>query len=152
VAILLTGSAGFIGSHVALTLLARGERVVGVDNMNAYYDVRLKEARLERLTPHPGFQFHRADVADREAMNRIVDATKDLTGIIHLAAQAGVRYSLENPFAYIEANVMGQTVMLEAARRAPRLENAATRSCRSASTIQSISRSRSMPRRSAHAS
>src|SRR5471030_113372 len=112
--ILVTGVAGFIGSHVARHLLARGETVVGIDNVNDYYSVALKEARLAELAKLPGFVFQRANIVERHA---------DATGVIHLAAQAGVRYSLENPYAYVEANVMGQVVMLEAARKLPRLES-----------------------------
>jgi UDP-glucuronate 4-epimerase len=122
-AVLVTGVAGFIGFHVSTALLARGETVVGVDNLTPYYDVRLKEARLRQLAATPGFTFHRASIADRDAIFAFVDGAADLTGIVHLAAQAGVRYSLENPYAYVEANVMGQVVMLEAARRAKRLKN-----------------------------
>lgn len=119
--VLLTGAAGFIGMHVAESLLARGERVIGVDNLNAYYDVRLKRARLARLEGRPGFTFLQADIADREAMLPLAAAHPDVTRIIHLAAQPGVRYSLVDPFAYVEANVMGHLVMLELARRLPRL-------------------------------
>jgi UDP-glucuronate 4-epimerase len=119
--ILLTGVAGFIGFHVAKALLARGDRVLGVDNLNDYYDVRLKEARLAQLRGSPNFDFARLDVADRASVLGLVERQRDLTGVIHLAAQAGVRYSLENPYAYIEANVMGTLVMLEAARRIDRL-------------------------------
>ena len=120
-AILLTGAAGFIGFHVAGALLDRGERVLGADNLNDYYDVALKEARLARLAGRPGFSFVRLDVADRDALFRLVDAHPDLDGIVHLAAQAGVRYSLRDPFRYVDANVMGTLVMLEAARRVPAL-------------------------------
>ncbi len=119
--ILLTGAAGFIGFHVAKALLARGDRVVGVDNLNDYYDVRLKEARLAELRAWPNFDFVKLDVADREGVLALVERHQDLRSIIHLAAQAGVRYSLENPYAYVEANVMGTLVMLEAARRIDRL-------------------------------
>ena len=119
--ILLTGAAGFIGFHVAKALLARGDRVLGVDNLNDYYDVSLKEARLAQLRALPNFDFAKLDVADREGVLGLVERHRDLRGVIHLAAQAGVRYSLENPFAYIEANVMGTLVMLEAARRIDRL-------------------------------
>jgi UDP-glucuronate 4-epimerase len=119
--ILLTGAAGFIGFHVAKALLARGDRVLGVDNLNDYYDVSLKEARLAQLRTSPNFGFTKLDVADREGVLKLVERHRDLSGIIHLAAQAGVRHSLENPYAYIEANVMGTLVMLEAARRIDRL-------------------------------
>jgi UDP-glucuronate 4-epimerase len=119
--ILLTGAAGFIGFHVANALLERGDQVVGIDNLNDYYDIRLKQARLAELAAFPGFTFVKLDVADRDGVFAVVEGRKDLSGIIHLAAQAGVRYSLENPYAYIEANVMGTLVMLEAARRLERL-------------------------------
>jgi UDP-glucuronate 4-epimerase len=115
--ILLTGAAGFIGFHVAKALLDRGDRVVGIDNLNDYYDVRLKEARLALLSAYPGFVFAKLDVADRDGVFALVERHGDLRSIIHLAAQAGVRYSLENPYTYIDANVMGTLVMLEAARR-----------------------------------
>lgn len=113
--ILVTGVAGFIGAAVAQALLSRGEAVVGIDNMNDYYDVRLKEARLARLTALPGFTFRRADIADRDGF------TAALSGLpvrkaVHLAAQAGVRYSLTNPFAYIQSNLLGQAVILEYCR------------------------------------
>ncbi len=121
--VLVTGVAGFIGSHVAQALLARGERVVGVDNLNDYYDVRLKQARLDRLRDTPGFFFHHVNIADRETLHRALSAEKDVTGVVHLAAQAGVRYSLTNPYAYIESNVMGQVVMLELARQFPALRH-----------------------------
>jgi UDP-glucuronate 4-epimerase len=115
--ILVTGAAGFIGFHVATALLARGERVVGLDNLNEYYDVRLKEARLARLRAFPSFEFAKLDVADRDGVFTAVERHKDLRSIIHLAAQAGVRYSLENPYAYVDANVTGTLVIMEAARR-----------------------------------
>ncbi|HXO89508.1 MAG TPA: NAD-dependent epimerase/dehydratase family protein [Stellaceae bacterium] len=115
--ILLTGAAGFIGFHVAKALLDRGEQVVGIDNLNDYYDVRLKKARLDRLRAYPGFAFAKLDVADRGGILALVERRGDLRSIIHLAAQAGVRYSLENPYAYVDANVMGTLVMFEAARR-----------------------------------
>ena len=115
--ILLTGAAGFIGFHVARALLERGDRVIGIDNLNDYYDVRLKEARLALLSAYPGFAFTKLDVADRDGVFALVGHHKDLRSIIHLAAQAGVRYSLKNPYAYVDANVMGTLVILEAARR-----------------------------------
>jgi UDP-glucuronate 4-epimerase len=117
-AILLTGAAGFIGFHTARALLARGERVIGVDSVNDYYDIRLKEARLAQLEG-PGFSFVRADVADRGAMFALV--SDDITHVVHLAAQAGVRFSMVDPYAYVTANVMGQVVMLEFVRALPRL-------------------------------
>ncbi len=114
--ILLTGAAGFIGMHLSEALLARGERVVGLDNVNDYYDVRLKEARLARLTGRAGFTFVRGDIADRGTLERIVGEHPEIDRIVHLAAQAGVRYSLINPAAYIEANLIGHFNMLELAR------------------------------------
>jgi UDP-glucuronate 4-epimerase len=119
----VTGSAGFIGYHVAEALLARGERVLGVDNLNGYYDVRLKQARLARLEGKPGFAFHRADVADREAIHGLIATDPSIDAIVHLAAQAGVRHSLVDPYAYVQSNVMGHLVMLEAARLLPRLRH-----------------------------
>jgi len=113
--ILVTGAAGFIGHHVALRLLARGDTVVGLDNLNDYYDVSLKEARLSRLTNHPGFRFAKLDVADREGMARLL-ADERPQRIVHLAAQAGVRYSLENPHAYVDSNLVGFTNILEGCR------------------------------------
>jgi UDP-glucuronate 4-epimerase len=113
--IVVTGAAGFIGFHVTKALLGRGEQVVGIDNLNDYYDVRLKRARLARLTGHSGFRFAEINVADRDAVIPLLTDAQP-TGIIHLAAQAGVRYSLVNPYAYVEANLLGQVVMLEAAR------------------------------------
>ena len=113
--ILLTGAAGFIGYHTALRLLERGDRVVGIDNLNDYYDVSLKEARLERLHRNPNFSFERLDVADRGGMAALFARTKP-TEVIHLAAQAGVRYSLENPHAYTDSNVTGFLNVLEGCR------------------------------------
>ncbi|WP_029008373.1 SDR family NAD(P)-dependent oxidoreductase [Azospirillum halopraeferens] len=121
--IVVTGAAGFIGSHVTAALLARGDRVVGIDNLNDYYDVRLKEARLARFDGNPAFRFVRADIGDRAAVEALLPDLRDCTGIVHLAAQAGVRYSLENPYAYIDTNVTGQVAMLEAARHLPRLKH-----------------------------
>jgi UDP-glucuronate 4-epimerase len=116
-AILLTGAAGFIGYHVAEALLARGEQVIGIDSLNDYYDPRLKQARLDRLLAHPGFMFQRVDVSDRDAVGNVIHKNKEIDRIIHLAAQAGVRHSLIDPYAYVQANVMGHLVILEAARR-----------------------------------
>jgi UDP-glucuronate 4-epimerase len=118
--ILVTGVAGFIGFHTARALLARGERVIGIDNVNDYYDIRLKEARLAELKA-PGFTFCKLDIADRDGLFTLVAVNKDLTGIIHLAAQAGVRHSLANPYSYVDSNIMGTLVILEAARRIERL-------------------------------
>jgi len=116
--ILLTGAAGFIGFHTARALLARGETVIGVDRVDDYYDTRLKEARLAQLAG-PGFTFIRADVADCDAMLGLADDR--ITHVVHLAAQAGVRFSMIDPYAYVTSNVMGQVVMLELARKLPRL-------------------------------
>ncbi len=123
-AILVTGAAGFIGYHVAERLLARGETVIGVDNLNTYYDVRLKEARLARLTPHAGFSFRRIDIADREGFDHaLADAEGTVTGVVHLAAQAGVRHSIDHPFDYISANIQGHLVVLEWCRRQANLRH-----------------------------
>jgi UDP-glucuronate 4-epimerase len=116
VRILVTGAAGFIGYHLSQRLLERGDSVVGVDNFNAYYDVSLKEARLARLSGRQGFEIVRADIADREAMERVF-ASGRFDAIVNLAAQAGVRYSVENPHAYVESNVVGFLNVLEGARR-----------------------------------
>ena len=113
--ILVTGAAGFIGAALAHRLLDRGDTVAGLDNLNAYYDVRLKEARLERLRPRAGFSFTKLDVADREGMGAFF-ASHAFDVVVHLAAQAGVRYSLENPYAYIDANVAGFAHVLEGCR------------------------------------
>ena len=121
--VLVTGAAGFIGYHVTEALLARGEQVVGVDNLNDYYDVRLKEARLARLQGRNGFAFHRIDIADIEAMRALMAGAPDIRRIVHLAAQAGVRYSLENPFAYVQANLVGHMTILEIARHQPGFEH-----------------------------
>jgi len=120
---LVTGCAGFIGYHVAEALLARGDSVIGVDNLNDYYDVRLKQSRLDRLAALAGFSFHRLDISDRDAMDRLITDHADLTGIVHLAAQAGVRHSLVDPYTYVQANVMGHLVVLEMARRLPGLRH-----------------------------
>ena len=120
--ILVTGAAGFVGFHVAAALLARGERVIGVDNLNAYYDVRLKQARLALLA-RPGFAFHAIDLADRAAMAALAVANPGIGGIVHLAAQAGVRHSMVDPYAYVSSNVMGHLVVLEMARHLPGLRH-----------------------------
>lgn len=121
--VLVTGAAGFIGFHVATALLKSGRAVVGVDDLNTYYDVSLKQARLDQLQAHGGFRFEKADVADRDAIFSIMSRNPDITGIVHLAAQAGVRHSLTNPYVYVTSNVMGQVVMLEAARKLPGLRH-----------------------------
>jgi UDP-glucuronate 4-epimerase len=113
--ILVTGAAGFIGMHVSQILLARGDAVVGIDNLNDYYDPQLKRDRLARLTPKPGFRFTQMDVADCGAMERLF-AHEKFDRVVHLAAQAGVRYSLVNPQAYIDSNVVGFTNILEGCR------------------------------------
>lgn len=113
--ILLTGAAGFIGMTTALRLLARGDEIVGLDNLNDYYDVTLKENRLKRLLQHTGFRFVKMDVADRPGMAQLFTAEK-FDRVIHLAAQAGVRYSLQNPHAYIDSNIVGFMNILEGCR------------------------------------
>ena len=113
--ILVTGAAGFIGYHLSEKLLARGNRVMGLDNLNDYYDVSLKEARLERLRRQQHFTFVKADLRDRDALNELFEATR-FDAVINLAAQAGVRYSLENPHAYIDSNIIGFTNILECCR------------------------------------
>ncbi len=121
--VLVTGVAGFIGSHVARALLDRGDQVIGVDNLNDYYDPVLKHARLARLEGRNGFGFHRLDIADREELPKLCGDRPEIDRVVHLAAQAGVRYSLVNPYAYVESNVMGQLVVMEAARLLPRLRH-----------------------------
>jgi UDP-glucuronate 4-epimerase len=120
--ILVTGAAGFIGYHVCLALLARGEEVLGIDNLNSYYSPSLKESRLALLTRHNGFAFRPLDISNPDAVLALASET-DISAIVHLAAQAGVRYSIENPFAYVQANVMGQVAMLELARRLEGLDH-----------------------------
>jgi UDP-glucuronate 4-epimerase len=122
-AVLVTGIAGFIGYHVAQALLGRGETVIGVDNLNDYYEVSLKEDRLARLEGRPGFSFRRLDIADREAISALFAEGTRIEQVVHMAAQAGVRYSLINPYAYVRSNIEGHVVLLEAARRLPRLEH-----------------------------
>ena len=113
--ILVTGAAGFIGMHVSQLLLARGDSVVGLDNLNDYYDPQLKRDRLARLTPKPGFRFVEMDVADRAGTEALFAAER-FDRVVHLAAQAGVRYSLVNPQAYVDSNVVGFTNILEGCR------------------------------------
>ena len=114
--VFVTGVAGFIGYHMCEALLARGHSVIGVDNLNDYYDVALKRARLERLKPHGVFKFVQADICDGEAMQRALGDADEVRAVLHLAAQAGVRYSLINPMAYVESNIVGQLKILELCR------------------------------------
>ena len=115
--ILITGTAGFIGFHLARLLLEKGESVVGIDNLNDYYSVQLKRDRLAILQQHPNFQFLQVDLADTAAMNQLF-ADHEFARVVHLAAQAGVRYSLENPAAYINSNLVGFGNILECCRHA----------------------------------
>ena len=121
--ILVTGAAGFIGSHVARALLARGEPVLGIDNFSDYYDPVLKFARLKPLREDKGFVFLEADISDREAILGLAERHPDVDRIVHLAAQPGVRHSLVDPYVYVQTNVMGHLVMLELARRLPGLRH-----------------------------
>jgi UDP-glucuronate 4-epimerase len=115
--VLVTGAAGFIGFHTSDALLRRGERVVGVDSLNDYYDVGLKRARLAELTAKRGFEFHHLDLAERGALAALLARYTDLDRVIHLAAQPGVRYSLTHPHAYISSNIQAQLEVLEACRQ-----------------------------------
>ena len=114
--LLVTGAAGFIGFHTARLLLERGDEVVGLDNLNAYYDPALKQARLEILEDYPQFRFVKADIADRASMETLFRAEK-FQRVVHLAAQAGVRYSIENPHAYVHSNITGFLQVIEGCRR-----------------------------------
>ncbi len=138
--ILVTGAAGFIGSHLSIRLLDRGDTVVGIDNLNDYYDPTLKEARLRRFADHRNFTFVKMDVADARAMAGLFAAER-FDKVVHLAAQAGVRYSLVNPRAYIDANIVGFTNVLEGARhnRVQHLVYASSSSVYGANVVQPFS-------------
>jgi UDP-glucuronate 4-epimerase len=116
VKVLVTGAAGFIGFHTARALLARGDEVVGIDNLNDYYDPKLKSDRLAILERHSSFRFHKLDISDRAAMEELFGGER-VQRIVHLAAQAGVRHSIENPHVYVQANVTGFLHILEGCRR-----------------------------------
>lgn len=122
--ILLTGAAGFIGFHATRHLLAEGHRVIGVDNLNSYYDSGLKQARLAELTRLDGFSFRQLDLAEQGALETALKG-EEITHILHLAAQAGVRYSLEDPHSYVHSNVMGHLNVLEYARHSDSVEHVA---------------------------
>ncbi|MDA0782550.1 MAG: NAD-dependent epimerase/dehydratase family protein [Rickettsiales bacterium] len=121
--ILITGAAGFIGYHVAKKLLERGEKIIGIDNLNDYYDVNLKKDRLELLKQSINFAFYHTDISGANVINDIASKHRDINKVVHLAAQAGVRYSLENPFAYINSNLVGHAVILEMCRNLDNFEH-----------------------------
>ncbi len=121
-AVLVTGAAGFIGSYVAHALLDRGDEVVGVDNLNDYYDVALKDARLGRLADRSGFSFHKLDISD-EAELKSISSQYQLSNVVHLAAQAGVRYSIDNPMAYAKSNLVGHLSILELCRHSETIDH-----------------------------
>ncbi|MCU0711678.1 MAG: NAD-dependent epimerase [Pirellula sp.] len=127
--VLVTGAAGFIGYHTCQALLQRGDRVVGIDNLNDYYEVSLKQSRLSKLVSNEAFQFQKMDLADRDGVAKLF-ADNRFDRVIHLGAQAGVRYSLENPFAYIDSNITGTLTILEGCRhhRVPHLVYASSSS------------------------
>jgi UDP-glucuronate 4-epimerase len=121
--VIVTGAAGFIGFHVCNTLLTRGEAVLGVDSLNDYYSVALKTARVEQLKGHKHFRFEHLDLSDVAATSAAFASQGDTSAVIHLAAQAGVRYSFENPLSYVNSNLIGHVSVLEAARRLPKLQH-----------------------------
>ncbi len=121
--ILVTGAAGFIGFHVAKRLLEQNYTVIGLDNLNPYYSVDLKKNRLKQLEAHPNFRFYLEDIAHIDAVERVWQQEQPITHVIHLAAQAGVRYSLIDPYSYIHSNVTGFTVILEQCRYQPGFEH-----------------------------
>jgi UDP-glucuronate 4-epimerase len=121
--VLVTGAAGFIGYHTCKVLLDAGRPVIGIDNLNNYYEVSLKQARLSVLQEIKGFTFIKADISDQDAMASVVSANPSISEVVHLAAQAGVRYSLIDPFAYLRANVEGHLVLLESARELKNLKH-----------------------------
>jgi UDP-glucuronate 4-epimerase len=145
VRVLVTGAAGFIGFHTARALLARGDEVVGLDNLNAYYDPKLKTDRLAILEPHANFHFRELDIADRAAMQKLFDGER-FERIVHLAAQAGVRHSIENPHVYVLSNVTGFLHMLEGCRqqRVEHLVYASTSSVYGANTRMPFSERQSV--------
>ena len=121
--VIVTGAAGFIGAQLCRHLLERGEEVVGIDSLSDYYDPRLKQARLEILNGKSGFRFHHLDITDQGGLSQVFEAQSAVRSVVHLAAQAGVRYSLEAPYAYIDSNVTGHLSVLEACRRLPALSH-----------------------------
>jgi UDP-glucuronate 4-epimerase len=121
--ILVTGAAGFIGYHLCEALLAQGETVIGIDEINTYYDPALKHARLARLARKSGFRFEKLSIADRVGVQALMAGALEIDRIVHLAAQAGVRFSMVDPYAYVTANLMGHVVMLEAARHCKKLKH-----------------------------